>query len=785
MIAGDAPRRVPANEAALEGRGSWRSPWPAFGCAVAGALLVGVVAVFLAPRLPPPALSAAAAIPAALGWWLLPRWRPAMAFAFGVAWAALHGQLSLLQRLPHGLEGEDIAVLAEVVGLPQQQAGRTRVDLRLLRVHDHPSLEGRRVRISHYGDGSALQPGSRWALVLRLRRPRGLANPGGFDFERFALERRIAATGYIRDDGDGVPLAPAHGIDLLRARLSASIARLLDDHPTARFLQALAVADTRALGPRDWDVLRATGITHLIAISGLHVGLVAGFGALLARLGYRLRPRWGLRLPLPQSAALCALLAAAAYTALAGFGLPTVRTLAMIAAVLLAVLLRRASGSWQALALALVAVLLVDPLAALGAGFWLSFLGVAWLVWCLPRSDPGSGALRQLGRAQWAMTVGLLPLTVWFFGQASVVGPLVNLVAVPWVSFVVVPLTLLGCALAWSPALAWLPLALAATSMDLLWRLLEPAAGIRGALAYLPEPGLAALLLSLAGAFWLLLPRGVPGKPLGLLLLLPLLLPRQPQPGPGQLEMTVIDVGQGLSLLLRTRNHALLYDTGPAHGDMDLGEAIVVPTLRARGVSTLDMLVLSHGDNDHAGGAGAVRRAFAPAKVLGGEPARVGDARHCVAGTAWEWDGVHFEFLHPPAHFPELRNDSSCVLRVRAGNHRTLLTGDISDLVEARLVAAGAGALASEVLLVPHHGSRSSSSAAFLAAAGAPLALVSVAHRSRFGHPAPEATARLAEAGSALESTAQRGAMTLVLGGDGPPAVQGFRQQHPRFWRER
>jgi competence protein ComEC len=197
------------------------------------------------------------------------------------------------------------------------------------------------------------------------------------------------------------------------------------------------------------------------------------------------------------------------------------------------------------------------------------------------------------------------------------------------------------------------------------------------------------------------------------------------------------------------------------------------------------MLVLSHGDNDHAGGAGAVRRAYAPAQVLSGEPARLGGAQACVGGTAWQWDGVHFEFLHPPAHFPELRNDSSCVLRVRAGHHRALLTGDISGLVEARLVAADTGLLATDVLVVPHHGSRSSSSAAFLAAARAPLALLSVAHRSRFGHPAPEVVARHADAGSALGSTAQLGAMTLLLGAEDPPAVRGFRHLHPRFWRER
>jgi len=755
---------------------------PLVGPAVAAALLAGTVLVFLAPTLPPAAVSALAAAAAALGW-AFTRRRAAAAFAFGLAWTALHGQMALQQRLPDRLQGQDLAVVARVVGLPEQRSRSTRVDLRVLEADAASGLAGHRVRVSRYGAGPALEPGSTWAMTLRLRRPRGLANPGGFDFERFALERRIVATGYIRDGGSMRQLAPGVGVDLLRSRLSAAIASILE-RPSQRFLQALAVADTRALSDEDWEVLRTTGITHLIAISGLHVGLVAGFAALLARLAYLLRPRLGLRLPLPQAAALCALAGAAGYTALAGFGLPTVRTLAMIAAALLAVLVRRCGGPWQAFALALVALLLLDPLAALSPGFWLSFLGVAWLLWCLPRGDR-NGALRQLGRAQWAMTLGLLPLTVWFFGQASVAGPLVNLVAVPWVSFVVVPLTLLGCALAWLPALAVLPLTAAAWAMELLWMPLEPLAQVRGALAWLPEPSLPALLLSLAGALWLLLPRGVPGKPLAWLLLLPLLAPQLPRPEHGGAELVVIDVGQGLAVLVRTRTHALLYDAGPAHGDVDLGDAVVVPTLRARGIRALDLLLVSHGDNDHAGGVGAVRRAYAPPRVLAGEPGRSGVASACTAGQAWNWDGVRFDVLHPPRHFPELGNESSCVLRIRTRRHRALLTGDISSVIESRLADANPHALRSDVLLVAHHGSGSSSSEGFLAAAGAPLALVSVAHRSRFGHPAADTVARLVAAGSVLVSTADAGALTLQLGGDAAPVPQGYRQLQRRFWRER
>jgi competence protein ComEC len=763
----------------------WLPPIAPLGFAAACALLTGALIALQQAALPTTAVLVALLVLGVLLWLASARLRVLGAVTLGFALTALHGQSAMQSRLPEALQGVDLQVEGRIDDLPRAGAGSTRFDFVVEVAADEAApLRGKRLRLSWYGSPPDLGAGSRWQLQVRLKRPRGVLNPGGFDFERHALERRIAATGYVREHPDNRRLAPAAGVDAVRERISRRI-EVAVGAPASRFVQALAVGDSRALDDDDWAVLRATGIAHLIAISGLHVGLVAGFAALLTAGLHRLWPPLGLRIPLPQSAAAAALLAASGYTALAGFALPTVRTLLMIAAALLAIALRRQVQAWQSLALALIAVLLFDPLSLLGAGFWLSFLGVAWLIWCLPR-ERGSAAWRALLGAQAVMSLSLLPLTVWFFGQASVIGPLANLIAVPWVSFVVVPLALAGTALAFvSDALASALFVAAATLMQWLWALLEPAAGLRGALVYLPAPSTFAFVLALIGAFWLLLPRAVPGKGLAILLFLPLIWPAPQRLAEGEVDLWVLDVGQGLSVLVRTRDHALLYDAGPAQpGGLDMGDAVVVPALRALAVDALDTYVESHGDNDHAGGSDSVIRAYAPATVLASDPGRVPGQR-CEAGQAWQWNGVQFRILHPTPHFPYLGNDSSCVLRIDAVGASALLTGDISEVIEQRLGRDAASALRADLLLVPHHGSASSSSEAFIAAVAPRLALIGVGHRNRFGLPREPVLARYRAAGVALEDTAHAGALQVRLGRSGLQSVQRWREQQPRFWRER
>lgn len=760
------------------------------------ALLAGVGTCLSLPWLPEwPWVSAA--FLSGTGLWLrVGRMRLLGGLLCGFGLAGLHASVTLARQLPVALEQHDFLVRGQVLDLPKEEPRRTRF---LMRVDDDTSqpeaLRGKRLQLAWYDDYKALldtsrprlrlHAGSRWEASVKLRAPRGLRNPGGFDAEKQALADRIAATGYLRNPDSARELAPGKGIDAWRETMSARIASGIPT-PTSRFIRALALGDTRAIEDGDWDTLRAVGVTHLIAISGFHVGIVAGFFALLASLSWRLLPSLGRRIPRQHAAALAAMIGAVGYAAVAGFALPTVRTVLMIAVVVAATWLRRAQRSVDVLALSVIAILLVDPLSLLAPGFWLSFAGVAWLLWCLPPGSDRSwrAMLRGFFGAQAVATIGLLPFGVVLFGQASLAGPIANLVAIPWWSLIVVPLALLGTGLealhaglgAWSWRLsAWL--------FDLAWPMFTRLAESPLALCWLPEASWFGLPLALLGGFWLLLPRGVRGKPLALLLWLPLLWPDRGLPGPGEAELTVIDVGQGLSVLVRTAHHTLLYDMGPAIPDgFDAGERVDVPALHALGVRNLDVAIVSHGDNDHAGGFPAVARAFPPQLALtpAGAPP-LPNGRPCLAGSAWQWDGVRFRFLHPPIYFPYLGNEAGCVLRIESAYGAALLTADIDQTIERDLLHRDPASIRSDVVVVAHHGSNGSSDPQFVAATSARYALISSGYGNRFHHPRPEAVARWRDAGAQVLVTMDTGAQRVRLTSDGIFVGQR-RHTSPRLW---
>jgi competence protein ComEC len=758
---------------------------PPLGLSVAVFLLVGVCWVQSWAQLLPLYLSLISVMLGAWYWWKNDNFLRCLAvFLFGIGLANIHADWALSQRLHTSLDSE---VIGQVEGLPLSDEESTRFEFRIT-ASKNKNIIGKKVRLSWYGAKPDLTAGSTWKFAVLLRPLRGLLNPGGFDFERRALEQNIAATGYVKRNTGPQKLQDGSGIDHWREELSRKIQTQVNNEQ-ARFVQALALGDTRQLSDDDWRTLRATGLTHLIAISGFHVGLVAGFAALLCYLIYFLFPRLGRVWPRQQSMALSAMSLAFAYTALAGFALPTWRTFLMIAVVAMAKLSRRPIRISQSLALALIAILLFDPLAVLSAGFWLSFVGVAWLVWCLP-SNPGQQTLSRMQQiriffqSQWIALLGLLPLSLWFFGQTSILGPLTNIIGIPWISLIVVPLALLGLLFSFinlsAATLFW---KLSAATMGALWWGLEKISDLPQAMLWLPEPSLLSLSLAMLGAFVLLLPKALPGKWLALILFLPLLFPDTNKPEQNQVDIALIDVGQGLSVLVQTKNHALLFDAGPAKiGGFDAGESVVVPALHAIGLRRLDRIVISHGDNDHSGGLSSVYEAYSDALVIASEGALKTPSQPCLRAQKWSWDGVKFEFLHPPPFFPYLANESSCVLRIEADGKVALLTGDIGRQIEYRLVKEQAEKIRADLLQVPHHGSETSSSPEFLDAVNPSLALIASGADNRFGHPRQSVVERYQTRGIKVAASPQYGWMRLRLDHKGLEWRESRRQDVARYW---
>lgn len=722
-------------------------------------------------------------------WWC--RDRPIIvAVCSGLLWAGWHAQLGLAARLPAVYDGAAFALDGVVRDLPISRAGARHFELELHAVargrHAGPAM--RRVALADYGNELALAAGTRCTLHARLRTPRGTHNPAGADRERMLFARRIDATGYVIAHPANRCEQRRYGgaLGRLRERLAQAIGASVGDAATAGVLRALGVGERTGMSERQWEVLQATGTTHVVSISGLHVSMVALVGGLLGGALWRLSPALTRRLPAPALGAGVGLATAGAYALLAGFTVPTQRTLLMLGCLCW----QRSRGqrllNADGLVLALGVVVLCDPLAVLTASCWLSFGAMAALVGASALLRDGALLTRLLGMHLW-LAIALAPLLAFVTPFLAWTSPLANLVVVPLVTWVVVPLVLAGIVLAlpglpqaaacWQLAgrvweFGWAGLAMLADSAP-AWRLphaVSPAAALLVAL------GLVLLWLPLGRARVWLVP---------LLCLSPWLAAPAP-PAPGTAWVGVLDVGQGLAVLVRTRSHALLYDAGPrGRGGGDAGKSVVLPNLRAWGVWRLDRLVLSHADIDHAGGADAVLAGVHVASLmLSPRDPRPTAATRCLAGQVWVWDAVRFEVLHPAPDMVGDDNQLSCVLRVTsAGGRRVLLTGDIDSSAEHRLVAAGAD-LAADVLLAPHHGSPGSSSPAFVAAVRPRLVVHTAAYGNRYGFPAASVRRRYAAIGSMQHVTGEHGALLFELG-HGPISWTGSRTVFRRYWHAR
>ena len=748
-------------------------------------------------------------LPLALLAWRWPIARLPLWAAGGFFWALLRAQLMLVEGgLAPEYEGIDLIAEGAIASLPAQSEHDVRFlfDVQSLQLNERVLPPPGRVRLSWRNSSADVRVGDRWRFTVRLKRPHGYMNPGGFDYEGWLYQQGIRATGYVRvarassdaepdaaDTSPGYELletAPfARPLDRWRQDLSEKISQALYQRPHQAIVAALAIGVTQDFTEAQWDVLNRSGTTHMISISGLHIGFIAGVMFFLTRRMWSWSSKATLWWPAPKAAAIVALLAATVYAALAGFSVPTQRSLVMVGVVMAAIIVQRRIPASRVLALSLLAVLLLDPLAVLQAGFWLSFGAVAVILFAMHARWGEPDWWWKWGRVQWVVAVGMLPLMLVLFQRTSMVAPLTNLIAVPWFNIVTVPLTLAG-ALTVSVAqpvgeffLDW-----AEWSVVPVWWFLDLAAATPWAQWTQHVPQTWTVIVGSIGTLWLLLPRGIPARWLGAVALAPMILVQPPAPQPGEFWFTLLDVGQGLSAVVRTANHVLVYDTGPKFSEhFNTGEAVVVPYLRYLGVRDVDMLMLSHSDSDHIGGARSVLRQTNVAEVASSVPLELApDATPCATPRTWRWDGVDFTVLYPPPVDSGLRrkkdNDVSCVLRVSIAGSSVVLPGDIEIPSEKFLLANAAEQLRSDILVVPHHGSTTSSSTEFVNAIAPRYALFPVGYRNRFGFPKAKVVQRYRDVDARVLDSANAGAISFHIGPAGIAAPELYRESARRYW---
>lgn len=754
------------------------------------------------------------------------RYIAAFAYAGGLLLTALALHFQLQDRYSTFVAGERVVIDGRISGLPQVMESYTRFRFLPLEAgpgatgstadlaiaagqQNEPKLFPEQILVNWYRNAPELLPGQTWRLQLQVKPPWGLVNFQGHDRERWLFAEGIGAQATVRQGELLQDVQWRGSLDRIRWRISQDIVAANNHAENAGVIRALAVADTSGLDKSQRNSLAVTGTAHLLAISGLHVGLAYLLAYGLARLLLLPFGRW-----LPDSQLVCLVfgwLVACMYAGLAGFSTATVRALVMLSVILLLLVARRRIRPLQSLMLALAVVLLTEPLAPLQAGTWMSFIAVAALMlWFMPRRSNHGGWLSKSLQAQIAVMLVCFPFTAWWFQMSSPAGFFANLLAIPWVSFVVVPLVLLAIVM-WpvNQALFETLVTLADQTAGLLMRLLAKLAVWVQDYSTVLQPSWFSLTLAVLAAVLMLLPRGLRVHAPAALLMLPLLLPASPVAA-NRVRMEVLDAGQGTALLLQTGSHLLLYDSGPGSGvassvgsslqsnpatglgnpssgqseesaAYDLVDSVIHPAILANGFSRPDRIIISHGDLDHAGGLASLQQKYASIPVFASLPEPMAGVQACTDELNWNWQDSHFRVLHPSPYLPYKGNDSSCVLEVDVGQFKLLLTGDISSQVEKRLT--GRGLDVSRILLVPHHGSRSSSTTELLHATVPELALATAGIGNRFEFPRDDVRQRYLDAGIRFLSTHSCGAISLEVEGDGAMQLRSARRVRAAPWR--
>ena len=703
------------------------------------------------------------------------------ALLLGVAWANTVAASVLSRELPAELEGEDLRIEGRIIGVPEYFERYVRFDFQVDKMlhagsaHDSPG----RIRLKVYDAEKIYRAGQAWVLSARLKRPRGYMNPGQrFDYETWLFQSRIRATGYVIKERDAVLVIEDPGccsISALRQRLHEQITERFSGHPMAGVLSALTVGVRSNITREQWEVFHDTGTIHLVAISGLHIGLVTILVLVVVRRLLRYLPLKHLTLPHRVLATLAGLLAGFCYALLAGMTIPTRRAIITVAVLALALGTRRHLSRFEPLCLAMAAVLVLDPLSPFSHGFWLSFWAVFLILGlvspnaAVPQttlSSKLSRGARNLFAVQVALSLGMVAPLLLVFSKLFLVSPLANLVAVPVVSLATVPAALAGlCAMLLgvvTPAHVLMDFSL--WTLSVVWQWLEYLGNLPWRAEWIPQPPLVLVVFFFAGVAGLLRIRYLPARLVCLTWLLPVFLYVPERPAHGAYRFTLLDVGHGLASVVQTRHHTLVYDFGPGPPiALDSGEAILTPYLHNQGRNRIDIAIVSHAHLDHRGGYESVVKNFPVSRTLSGMPSRLTDAQKCTAGQSWEWDGVRFNIIWPPFELKNISgaNNQSCVVQITSPLGSLLLTGDIEAQAELALVERHGSSLRSDVMVVPHQGSKTSSTPRFLREVKPQLGIISSGYRNRFRHPHKVVLERYASYSIPILRTDQAGAITV------------------------
>lgn len=711
-------------------------------------------------------------------------------YCLGFLWLWLHAWTIQQQALPETTDNQIILAQGMIAAMPEQTDLGARFNF-LMQQYQFKNRNYQRtmlIRITWpQAEASSVQVGQVWQFRLKIKKIYGFSDPGSFDYEQWAFAHDLRATAYVINNKMNKQIAKARELFLLhwRQKISSEIALILVHRTNIGLIQALAVGNQRNITAEQWQVFSNTGTNHLMIIAGLHIGICAGFLFWLVNYLWRRVSNLALYIAAPIAASFASLIGALVYSALAGFSLPTTRAFIMLTVSLLSLITKRNWPPFHSLSLALVIILMGDPLAVLTPGFWLSFCTVAIIIYSLLQINTKTTWFEHFGRVQYGISLGLLPLTLLFFQYIALVAFIANLLAIPWIGFVIEPLCILGAVtLSINHFLAAKIFFTASWLLQLFWPLLVCLANEKILLWHFYIPNLFLFFCFMLAVFCLLAPKGFPARYLAFLLLVPILFNRPAGIKVGEIKFTLLDVGQGLASVIETAHHVLIYDTGPKFSPtFDAGAAVVVPFLRTEQITKIDKMVISHGDSDHIGGATSILNAMPVLAIETSVPNKLPGhhAHYCLAGEHWRWDGVNFRYLYPTKDRLGLDNNSSCVLLISNANYKILLTGDIEATAEAFILQHNK-ILSADILVAPHHGSKTSSTENFVAAVAPKYVLFPTGEDNRYHFPNLSVIKRYEKIHAALFNTAKTGAITFIIKNNQlvPPIC--YRSIHKHFW---